>query len=131
VILTTLAPAGGLLSYSTLEDVPIAPSLPPAEVFATDAIGIQEVVLVIAYSGYTPIHFSVKKDAPVRVVFRQLGQVGCGNELYFTWGENQSGHLILSGPGDTQVLEFTPRETGDFLFHCPHFIYQGVMTVVD
>jgi hypothetical protein len=131
VILTTLAPAGGLTTYSFIEKVPIAAGLPPAEEVTVNASGVQEVVLVVTSNGYTPVHFSVKKDAPVRVVFRQLGEVGCGNELYFAWGANQSGQLILSGSSESQVLEFTPREPGDFLFHCPHFIYQGVMTVID
>lgn len=131
VILTTLAPAGGLMTYTILEEVPLTAGLPPPEEIAIDASGVQEVVLVASPSGYSPVHFSVKKDIPVRLVFRILGNVGCGNELYFTWGRNQSGFLSILNPGDNAVLEFTPRESGEFLFHCPHFIYEGVMTVVD
>jgi hypothetical protein len=84
VILSTLAPAGGLLTYSRLEAVPLAAGLPPAEEIALNAEGVQEVVLVIASSGYTPVHFSVKKDLPVRVIFKQIGQVGCGIGVYAT-----------------------------------------------
>jgi hypothetical protein len=131
VILTTLAPAGGLLTYSTLEDVPLSTGLPPAEEVPVNDSGVQELVLVVTPNGYTPVHFSVKRDVPVRLVFRQLGEVGCGNELYVQWGGNGSGYLQLSGQNDSQVLEFTPRETGEFLFHCPHFIFQGVMSVVN
>jgi hypothetical protein len=131
VILTTLAPAGGLLTYTAIENVPTAAGLPPAEEVPVNASGVQEVILVVSPSGYTPLHFSVKKDIPVRLVFRQLGEVGCGNELYIEWGEQRSGSLLLSGLGDSQLLEFTPGETGKFPFHCPHFIFQGVMTVRD
>jgi hypothetical protein len=131
VILTTLAPAGGLLTYTTLDEVPLTAGLPPAEEIPVNENGVQEVVLVISSSGYTPVHFSVKKDIPVRLVFRQLGEVGCGNELHIQWGEGQTGFLSLLNPTDSAFLEFTPQETGDFLFHCSHFIYQGVMTVVE
>jgi hypothetical protein len=131
VILTTLAPAGGLLTYSTFEDVPLSTGLLPAEEVPANDSGVQELVLVVTPNGYTPVHFSVKKDVPVRLIFRQLGEVGCGNELYVKWGGNGSGYLQLSGQNDSQVLEFTPREMGEFLFHCPHFIFQGVMSVLD
>ena len=131
VILTTLAPAGGLMTYTTLDEVPLTAGLPPAEEIPVNENGVQEVVLVISPSGYTPVHFSVKKDIPVRLVFRQLGEVGCGNELHVQWGDDQTGFLSLLNPADSAVLEFIPQESGDFLFHCSHYIYQGVMTVVE
>ena len=130
LILQTLAPAGGLLTYSSVDELPVLPGLPPAEEIAINADGVQEVMLVISPTGYTPVHFSVKAGIPVRLVFRQLGDVGCGNELDFSWGKELSSQLVLTDPTSTQVLEFTPKEEGDFLFHCPHMIYQGVMTVV-
>jgi hypothetical protein len=131
VILNTLAPASGLLTYTTLDEVPLTAGMPPPEEIPVNASGVQEVVLVISPNGYTPIHFSVQKGIPVRLVFRQLGEVGCGNELYVQWGENETGFLSLLNVGDSAVLEFTPQEAGDFLFHCSHDIYQGVMTVVE
>ena len=36
--------------------------------------------LVVSPGGYNPVHFAVKKDLPVRLIFTQLGDVGCGNE---------------------------------------------------
>jgi plastocyanin domain-containing protein len=81
--------------------------------------------------GYNPAHFSVKKGLPVRLIFRQLGQVGCGDELIFTWAKGKSTDLKLASATDKQVLEFTPQETGDFQFNCPHHLYIGAMTVVD
>jgi len=131
VILNTLAPASGLLTYTTLEEVPLSAGLPPAEEIPVGENGVQEVVLVASPGGYTPVHFSVKKNIPVRLEFRILGNVGCGNELYFQYGANKTDFLSILNPGDSAVLEFTPEESGDFLFHCPHFIYQGVLTVID
>jgi hypothetical protein len=128
-ILLTLGPASGLQIYSSLKEVPLTYALPPAVQAPVNADGIQEIVLVVSSSGYTPVHFAVKKDIPVRLIFRQLGYVGCGNELLIQWGPQQQGHLILSSPGDKQTLEFTPRQAGDFPFNCPHRIYEGVMTV--
>ena len=130
-ILGTLGPASGMLVYSSIEDVPLISDLPPAVEVPVDSSGIQEVVLVVSQEGYTPVHFSVKKDIPVRLTFKQLGDVGCGNELYIEWGAQMPGHLLLATSSDRQILDFTPRQAGDFLFHCPHYIYQGVMTVID
>ncbi len=131
LILSTLAPAGGLLTYSSIQKLPLLAGLPPAQEVPVGANGVQEVVLVVTPKGYDPVHFSVKNGVPVRLTFRQLGNVGCGNELDIQWGEQQTGHLVLAHPNDSQVAEFTPQESDDFLFHCPHGVYQGVMTVVD
>jgi plastocyanin domain-containing protein len=86
---------------------------------------------VVTPQGYSPVHFSIKKDVPVRLIFRQLGEVGCGNELMIEWGRGKDATLILTSPSDKQVLEFTPGQAGEFRFNCPHLIYRGVMTVVD
>jgi len=104
-------------------------NLPPAEVVPVNAEGIQEVMLVVSRSGYTPLHFAVQAGTPVRLIFRQLGYVPGGNELLVRWGERQQSYLILASPTDTKVLEFTPQEPGEFRFSCPHDWYEGVMTV--
>lgn len=103
--------------------------LPPAEVIPVNAAGVQEVVLVISRSGYTPTHFAVKAGVPVRIVFRQLGYVPGGNILLVRWGTQQEQYLTLDSLSDTETLEFTPEEPGDFRFNCPHYWYEGVMTV--
>jgi hypothetical protein len=128
-ILLTLSPASGLEVTTALEEAVSTYALPPAVPVPVNAEGVQEVVLVVSPSGYTPAHFAVRSGIPVRLVFRQLGYVGCGNELYVRWGPQQQGYLILSSPSDTQVLEFTPEVAGTFAFNCSHLIYQGAMTV--
>jgi hypothetical protein len=130
-IFNTLGPAANTQVYSSMKDVPVTLSLPPAVAAPLNASGVQEVTLVVLLEGYNPAHFSVKKGVPVRLIFRQLGQVGCGDELVFTWGKGKSTDMKLASAADKQVLEFTPEETGDFQFNCPHLIYRGAMTVTD
>jgi hypothetical protein len=130
-ILNTLGPATNSRVFSSMKDVPVTYSLPPAVEIPLNDSGVQEVTLIVMPEGYNPAHFSVKKGLPVRLIFRQLGQVGCGNELIFSWGKGKSEELELASPSDQKELVFTPEETGDFQFNCPHRIYVGAMTVVD
>jgi len=130
-MLDTLGPATNSQVFSSLEDVPLSFSVPPPVEVPVGTNGVQELTLVVSPTGYTPVHFSVKKDVPVRLIFRQLGYVGCGNELIFPWGARESETIILASEADKQTLEFTPNEAGEFQFHCPHFIYRGVMTVTE
>ncbi len=130
-MLDTLGPATNRQVFSSIEDVPLSFSVPPPVEIPIGPDGVQELTLVVSPTGYTPVHFSVKKDVPVRLIFRQLGYVGCGNELIFQWDARASATLILASETDKQVLEFTPGETGEFRFNCPHLIYRGVMTVTD
>jgi plastocyanin domain-containing protein len=91
--------------------------------------GVQEFTLVVTPGGYDPLRFSVKAGVPVRMTFRQLGQVGCGNELIFPDNPQSPSSLSLATESDSQVLEFTPQQVGDFQFFCAHRMYRGVMTV--
>ena len=68
-----------VVDQPTIKDVPPAP---PVEI-PVNAQGVQELTLVVTPGGYTPLRFAVKKGIPVKLTFRQLGQVGCGNELIF------------------------------------------------
>jgi hypothetical protein len=130
-VLDTLGPAANRQIYTKMAEVPASVSAPPPVEVATNAEGVQELTLVVTPEGYMPAHFAVQKGVPVRLIFRQLGQVGCGNELIFSWGEDQSATLILASPDDKQVLEFIPPRAGEFPFYCPHQIYRGWMTVKD
>jgi hypothetical protein len=115
---------------ASLEDIAaMLENLPPAEQVPVNAEGVQEVMLVVSRSGYTPLHFAVKAGIPVRLTFRQLGYVPGGNELFVRWGQGKETYLILSSPTDKKVLDFTPQEPGEYRFSCPHDWYEGVMTV--
>jgi hypothetical protein len=103
--------------------------LPPPEEIPVNAEGVQEVMLVVSRSGYTPVHFAVKAGVPVRLTFRQLGYVPGGNELNVRWGPKEGTYVMLSSITDKKVLEFTPEIAGDYRYSCPHDWYWGVMTV--
>jgi len=128
-ILNTMGPATNRQIFTSMRDVPLTNSLPKAVDVPLNASGVQEVTLVVTPQGYNPAHFAVRKGLPVRVIFRQVGDVGCGDELIFQWGDGKSADLQLASADDAKTIEFTPGEAGTFAFHCPHFIYNGAMTV--
>jgi len=127
----TMGPASNRQVFNFIVNPPeirqVAPP-PPVEI-PTSAEGLQEVDLIVTPGGYSPLRFAVKKGVPVRLTFRSLGEVGCGNELNFPTGSGGMSSLSLNSPTDQQVLEFIPQESGDFEFFCGHLMYRGVMTV--
>ena len=130
-IAETLGPASNQQAFTfvvtTGKIKEVAPP-PPVEI-PVNAQGVQEFTLVVTPGGYDPLRFSVKVEMPVRMTFRQLGQVGCGNELLFPSNPLSPAALRLASPSDKKVLEFTPHQVGDFQFFCAHRMYRGVMTV--
>jgi len=48
----------------------------------------------------------------VRLSFRQLGEVGCGNELILPTADGQTASLLLDSPTDKKTLDFTPQQVG-------------------
>ncbi|MGE5140670.1 MAG: cupredoxin domain-containing protein, partial [Rudaea sp.] len=127
----TLGPASGRQVFTFVVDRPAVKDvpLPPPVEAQINGEGVQELTLVVTPGGYSPIRFAVKKGIPVRITFKQLGPVGCGNDLTLpTDGENAIS-LHLESEADKDVAEFTPQQAGDFKFHCPHDMYRGIMTV--
>jgi hypothetical protein len=102
---------------------------PPAYEVPVNSSGVQEITLVVTPGGYSPLRFSVKAGVPVKLTFRQLGQVGCGNELNFPADPVNPAALQLTSPEDEKTLEFTATQLGTFEFHCSHQMYRGLMTV--
>lgn len=131
LMLDTLGIARGMEIYESLKQVPLEKSLPPAVEVPANAEGVQEVMLIVNSAGYSPTHFSVRKNVPVRLIFTQYGEVGCGNELLFQAGNGERFDLLLDTPSDREVVEFTPKETGVFQFNCPHLFYIGAMSVTE
>src|SRR5512135_1561097 len=130
-IAETLGPPSNQQVFTFVVDQPTikdVPPPPPVEI-PTNAQGVQELTLVVTPGGYTPLRFAVKKGIPVKLTFRQLGQVGCGNELIFPADPQNPSALTLQSESDKQVLEFTPQYAGQFEFHCSHYMYRGLMTV--
>ncbi|RPI20451.1 MAG: hypothetical protein EHM70_26485 [Chloroflexota bacterium] len=128
----TIGPASNQQVFSFVVDLPDVHEVEPAPPFEVpvNAEGVQELTLVVTPGGYTPVRFSVKQGVPVRLIFRQLGQVGCGNVLIFPIDSQNSTALTLETPEDKEVLDFTPTQTGEFQFTCSHQMYRGVMVVL-
>jgi len=130
-IAETLGPPSNQQVFTFVVDQPTikdVPPPPPVEI-PVNSEGVQELTLVVTPGGYTPLRFAVKKGIPVKLTFRQLGQVGCGNELIFPANPNSPSELKLASESDKQVLEFTPQQAGEFQFFCSHRMYRGIMTV--
>jgi hypothetical protein len=101
---------------------------PPFQVQLNEK-GIQELNLTITPGGYSPIRFAMKKDIPAKIIFRQLGQVGCGNVLIFPVDPINQTALTLKSLTDVQTLEFVPKTVGDFQFMCTNNHFRGIMTI--
>jgi hypothetical protein len=127
----TMGPASNRQVFDFIVDPPEVRAVeppPPLEIPVNEE-GVQEVDLIVTPGGYSPLRFSVQKDVPVKLTFRQLGRVGCGNELNLNYGPNLSVGLRLDDPSDSVVAEFTPQQAGEFQFFCAHVMYKGLMTV--
>ncbi len=132
-IAESLGPASSQQVFTFVVDAPTIKDMPPAppvEIKVNEE-GVQELTLVVTPGGYSPLRFAVKKGIPVRLIFRQLGQVGCGNEMIFPADPQSPSSLRLASEHNKQVLEFTPQQTGEFQYFCSHRMYRGVMTVKD
>jgi len=129
----TMGPASDQQVFSFVVDAPAIKQAAPPEPMEIkpNASGVQEFTLVVTPGGYSPLRFSVKKGIPVRIIFKQLGDVGCGNELNLPYNLDNPISVKLKNADDQQVIEFTPQQTGDFQFFCAHQMYRGVMTVHD
>lgn len=132
-IASTLGPASDAQVFDFVLELPelVAVEPPPPQQIPINEDGVQEFTLVVTPGGYDPVRFQVQKDVPVKMTFRQLGRVGCGNELNFPISSTGKMSAFLEDMGDSEVLEFTPTETGTFEFHCSHVMYRGLMTVVE
>lgn len=127
----TLGPASNqqVFSFSVATQQIQAAEPPAAFEVPINEQGIQEITLVVTPGGYSPLRFMVRKGIPVKLIFRQLGQVGCGNELIFPTSPSEMSELRLENEKDLQELNFTPTQAGEYQFYCSHQMYRGVMIV--
>jgi hypothetical protein len=130
-IAETMGPASNRQVFDFVVNPPEVRAVepPPPLEAPINAEGVQEIDLIVTPGGYSPLRFSVQKGVPVKLTFRQLGRVGCGNELNLPYGKNLQAGLKLDDPTDKEVFEFTPQDVGDFTFFCAHVMYKGIMTV--
>ena len=130
-VANTMGPASDRQVFSFVLEPPkvLAVEPPPPVEAVVNADGVQEVDLVVTPGGYSPLRFAVQKGVPVRLTFRQLGRVGCGNELNLPNGAGDTLAIKLESPTDKEVVEFTPTQAGQYTFFCAHIMYKGLMIV--
>ncbi len=75
------------------------------------------------------MRFAVQAGTPVKINFRALGQVGCGDTLIFPTSLDRSVSVQVSGDSPVQIIEFTPQSPGEYGFRCTSNCFRGIMTV--
>lgn len=127
----TLGPASNKVVFSFKAEPTKIKAMAPPKPFKVpvNKQGVQAITLVVTPGGYSPLRFAVKKDVPVKLTFRQLGEVGCGNEIIYPSDPTSPVSLQLESAGDQKVLDYTPKVLGTFEFKCSHLMYRGLVTV--
>lgn len=85
---------------------------------------VQEVSLRATQYGYTPPNLNVKVGQPVKFDFSADSNVGCGRQVIID-GVNVN---LVSRNGETQSATFTLSAPGQYRYHCPMNMFQGVLT---
>jgi plastocyanin domain-containing protein len=83
------------------------------------ADGVQSLTLAVTRDGYSPSSFSVKQGIPVKIIFREVTALTCGNEIIFPGDLAKPVLVKLTSPDDQQVVIFTPKKSGVYQFYCP------------
>jgi hypothetical protein len=127
----TLSLASNSQAFSFVAQLPQIKDIVPPPPFEVrpNAEGVQELNLTITPGGYTPLRFAVQKNIPVKINFRALGEVGCGNVLLLPHDTGSYESLTVSKTAPLQTTTFTPQTAGDFQFICASNHYRGIMTV--
>jgi hypothetical protein len=127
----TLGLASTLQAFTYVTDLPqIKDVVPPAPFeVPVNAEGIQELNLTITPGGFSPIRFAVKQDIPVKVNFRALGDVGCGNSIVIPTENGNYASLTVTKTQPLESVTFTPHTAGNLQFNCSSNHFRGVMTV--
>jgi plastocyanin domain-containing protein len=83
--------------------------------------------ITISKRGYEPKEIAVKKGQPVKLEFYREDGENCGGELVFP-KLNVKKTLPV---GATEIVEFTPQETGEIGFACGMDMLRGKVIVSD
>lgn len=132
-IAETMGPASRRQVFTFEVPKPEIREIPPPPPFEPEINedGVQEFTLTITPGGYSPMRINVKKGIPVKLHFRALGEVGCGNTLILPIGGASAQSVTLESEQDEKIVEFTPQQAGAFTFFCGHYMYRGILTVVE
>ncbi len=86
----------------------------------------QEYQIQISGSGYSPNYMKVKKGLPVKLTLVSNNSSGCALAFRIP----SLGISKNLKPTDNQVVEFTPKETGQIAFSCSMGMYRGTIEVI-
>lgn len=90
----------------------------------TGAGGVQEVD-VLVQGGYSPDRIEVAAGRLVRLNFRRQETNPCTEQLIMS-----DFNIVRNLPyGETTMVEFTPSEPGDYIFHCGMNMVRGHLIV--
>lgn len=88
--------------------------------------GYQIVRMTQGSNGYSPSNFTVRVNVPVRWIITSTNAYTCAASIVMpSQGVSQA---LVAGEN---VIEFTPKQTGNLPFSCSMGMYRGSFTVVD
>lgn len=88
--------------------------------------GIQVVRMDQLAGGYKPNKFTIKKNIPVKWIINAKKADACSGSIM----ASKIGVRQILEPGEN-VIEFTPKESGEIKFSCSMGMYSGKFIVVD
>lgn len=86
----------------------------------------QNAQIEITSGGYIPNYIRVKKDLPVTLTLKSSGAYSCAVAFRIP----SLGIVKNLKPNDTQIITFTPTQTGKIQFNCSMGMYRGVIEVI-
>ena len=79
----------------------------------------------ISKNGYEPARIELKKGVPAKLAFTRTDAENCGGTVVFP-----SLNIRRDLPvGKTEIIEFTPAETGEISFACGMGMYRGIVAI--
>jgi uncharacterized protein len=88
--------------------------------------GKQEVTINVATNGYTSPVSTIKAGEPVRLKLVSNNAVGCARAFMIP----SLGVSKVLPENGTEVIEFTPTETGILSYTCSMGMYTGQLTII-
>ena len=91
---------------------------------AREVAGLQEVEVVMR-GGYTPDRIEVRQGHPVRLTFVRRESNPCTERVVI----GDFGVSRALPEGERVAVEFTPQNSGEFVFHCAMNMVRGTIVV--
>jgi hypothetical protein len=92
---------------------------------AVNEIPSDAVRVSISKTGYQPSQVELRKGVPAKLAFTRIDSENCGGTIVFPT-LNIKRDLPI---GKTEIIEFTPTESGEISFTCGMGMYKGVLAV--